>query len=304
MVVPSEEHEPTDTTGEAAPSGESQPASNQLDIVTFNTHGAVDKSGKVQREVGEYLRGATPMIACFQELFYDSELEELDQQLLGSVVSTETFGKVEVAVGKGSAFRRRLVSTARGVAGAGGLSGVAIYSNLPISLTPRPRFCEFRGLPTPDCLSAKGAIAVGFDLGTIEVLVVSTHFCDCDNDRVDGRARSGNIHTIASVIEGQDSPIIVLGDFNIDSRARSGLDVGLMQELMQMDSRSWIELGHKNAEAQGMARPLPTLESGTQTLDHVLCTCDDPMALSLVSYEAINPFGSDHRLVRAVLRFS
>jgi hypothetical protein len=99
---------------------------------------------------------------------------------------------------------------------------------------------------------------------------------------------------------------VIAGDFNIDARATTGLDPGLLDELLTVNGRRWIEAGKQNAMQRTLARPVPTFDEGSATLDLMFAAAGGSMSPALVdgSYRAKDAFASDHRLVRATLRFS
>lgn len=285
----------------AAAAQPSAPPAIELDLVSFNTHGAArDKTPEIHELVGAYLQSNPSAIACFQELFYDDQIAALDTALLGRRVSATSSDGVEVALGDGGVFSRRITPTSRVI----GRSGLSIYTNLPMSAPPR--FAQFGSLPVPDVFAAKGVLAVRVSVNGVDVLVTTTHFCDFANDLVDGRGRRSNIADLAAFVAGETAPLVIVGDFNIDARATTGLDPGLLDELLAIDGREWIEAGTDNGRQRRLARPVPTFGDGSATLDLLFAAAGGSMSPALVSgsYRAKDAFESDHRLVRATLRFS
>jgi hypothetical protein len=279
----------------------SVPRAFDLDLVSFNTHGAArDKTPEVHELVGAYLQNNPSMVACFQELFYDDQIAALDAALLGRRVSVASSNGVDVALGNGGVFGQRITPTSRVI----GRSGLSIYTSLPM-IAPA-RFMKFGSLPIPDVFAAKGVLAVRVSVDGVDVLVTTTHFCDFANDLVDGRGRRSNIADLATFVGNETAPLVIVGDFNIDARATAGLDPGLLDTLLATGGRGWIEAGTQNAAQRKLARPVPTFDDGSATLDLMLATAGGSISPALVSgsYRAKDAFASDHRLVRATLRFS
>jgi endonuclease/exonuclease/phosphatase family metal-dependent hydrolase len=280
-------------TGAAAPL--------RIDIATFNTHGAVDKSGVVQAQVAQYLTQQAPAIICFQELFFEGEVLALDAELLGPNVVRDGAGDIEIARGDGL-YAARVGTTPISIGGAG--AGIAIYTSLPIE---NARFLRFDGLQIPDSLSVKGIVGVEVTVDGTSFVVVNTHFNDDENDRVDGRARRANVRKLGEFLaDAADRRIVVVGDFNLDSSATGGLDAVIFRDLLATAGRTWLEAGMENGRLNGLARPVPTLLGGTRTVDLMLLSGIDGSMPSLVAdtYLARDAFGSDHRLVRATLEFA
>jgi len=276
-----------------------------IDLVTFNTHGAVDKSLMVQHHVGPYLCGQPAAAACFQELFFRPELLALDAELLGQNVELTSTGEIEIATGHGGAYARRVTCTSKGLGGLGGGPGLAIYTSLPFT---NARFFAFDGLQIPDQLAVKGVLAIDIALAGETLVLAATHFNDDENDRVDGRARRANIATLARMlVTARGKPTIVVGDFNLTSGAATGLDALLFQQLMAVAGRKWIEAGVQNARQNALARPVPTVLGSRRSIDLMLCSGGRPtLAASLVkgSYRALSDFTSDHKLVRASIQLT
>jgi endonuclease/exonuclease/phosphatase family metal-dependent hydrolase len=274
----------------------------RLDVATFNTHGAVDRSGIVQANVAQYLQEQTPAIICFQELFFEDERFALDAELLGPGAFREVEGDIEIARNDGGIYSTRVGTTPTGFIGGAG-AGIAIYTSL---LLENARFIRFDGLQVPDSLSVKGILAVDVFTDDASFVIATTHFNDDENDRVDGRARGANIRTLSEFLaDAADRPLIVMGDFNLDASARTGLDATLFRRLFQTAGRSWVEAGLENARQNGLARPAPTIVSGARSIDFMFASGVDGAMPLLVpeSYLARDAFGSDHKLVRATLEF-
>jgi hypothetical protein len=275
----------------------------RLDVVSFNTHGAVDRSGQVQSAVGPFLQRERPLVACFQELFFRDSLEELDRVLLGApVVLEQAAENLELARGSiGGAYRRRVAWVEENVVGAG--AGLAIYTSFPFK---NAKFYRFDGLAVPDQFSIKGVLKIEMTVAGFSFALATTHFNDSENDMVDGRARRANIDTVRRMVEDVgDLPIVLVGDFNINAAAKSGLDVGLFERLLAAGGRRWVEAGMENARQNGLAIPVPTVAGGRACIDFLLGSAPNGrVRLAAGSYRARDPFKSDHRLVRATLELS
>jgi hypothetical protein len=275
----------------------------KLDVVSFNTHGAVDRSGQVQAAVGPFLQRERPLVACFQELFFRDSLEGLDRVLLGTPVVLEQGGEdLEIARGSiGGAYRRRVAWIEQNVVGAG--AGLAIYTSFPFK---NARFYRFDALAVPDLFSIKGVLKIEMTVAGFSFALATTHFNDSENDMVDGRARRANIDTVRRMVEDVgDLPIVLVGDFNINAAAKSGLDVGLFGRLLTAGGRSWVEAGMENARQNGLAVPVPTVAGGRACIDFLLGSAPNGrVRLAAGTYQARDPFKSDHRLVRATMEIS
>ena len=94
----------------APPVARAAAAKLRLDLATFNTHGAVDRSGVVQANVAQYLNDETPAIACFQELFFEDERFALDAELLGNGAAREVSGDIEIARSDNRIYSTRIGS--------------------------------------------------------------------------------------------------------------------------------------------------------------------------------------------------
>lgn len=275
----------------------------RVELTSFNTHGAVDRSGKVEPKVASHLRGARPLVACFQELFFRDELERLDRELLGPVTNRlpGSTDQLEIRGSTGGTFARRVAATRTGLVG-GATAGLAIYTSLPFRAA---RFRSFDGAQIPDVFAVKGVLAIDITFEGFTFVMANTHFHDSDNDDVDGRARRACIRTLGAVLaESAGLPALIVGDFNIDTSAREGLDPGLFARLAAVGGGQFIEAGRENARENGLARPVPTTSSGRKSIDFVLASgAGRGVTLVPGSYRARDDFGSDHRLVRATLEF-
>jgi len=263
----------------------------------------VDRSGVVQANVAQYLLEQTPAIICFQELFFEDERFALDTELLGPGAFREVTGDIEIARNDGGIYSTRVGSTPTALVGGAG-AGIAIYTSL---LVENARFIRFAGLQVPDSLSVKGILAVDVFTDDASFVIATTHFNDDENDQVDGRARDANIRTLSRFLaDAADRPVIVVGDFNLDASARTGLDARLYRRLFETAGRSWLEAGLENARQNDLARPAPTIVSGTRSIDFMFASGVDGAKPSLLpeSYLARDAFGSDHKLVRATLEFA
>jgi hypothetical protein len=272
-------------------------------VVSFNTHGAVDRSGQVQAAVGPFLKAERPLVACFQELFFRESVLQLDRVLLGAeVVLEHPAENLEIARGSiGGVYRRRVAWIEENIVGAG--AGLAIYTSFAFK---NPKFYRFDGLAVPDEFSIKGVLKIEMTIAGFSFALATTHFNDSENDMVDGRARRANIETVRRMVqELGDLPIVLVGDFNINAAARSGLDVGLLQRLLAAGGRTWLEAGIENARQNGLAVPVPTVHGGRSCIDFLLCSAPSGrVSLAAGSYRARDPFKSDHRLVRATMEIS
>lgn len=275
----------------------------RLDVVSFNTHGAVDRSGQVQTAVGPFLRAERPLVACFQELFFRDSLEQLDRVLLENPIALEQPAEdLEIARGStAGAYRRRVAYIEENIAGAG--AGLAIYTSFPFK---NPKFYRFDDLAVPDLFSIKGVLKIEMTIAGFSFALATTHFNDSENDMVDGRARRANIETVRRMVEDVDNlPIVLVGDFNINAAATTGLDRGLLGRLLDAGGRQWLEAGIENARQNGLATPVPTVAQGRACIDLMLCSAPSgQVRLASGSYRAREPFKSDHRLVRATLVLS
>ena len=243
------------------------------------------------------------MVACFQELFFRDGLEQLDRELLADpVVFEQPEENLELARGgTAGAYRRRVAWIEENIAGAG--AGLAIYTSFPFK---NAKFYPFGGLQVPDLFSIKGVLKIEMTIAGFTFVVATTHFNDSENDAVDGRARLANIETVRNLVEDAgDLPIVLVGDFNINAAARSGLDLGLFRNLMAAGGRQWVEAGAENARQNNLAVPVPTVANGRACIDFMLGSAPSGrVSMAAGTYRARDLFQSDHRLVRATMEFS
>jgi hypothetical protein len=293
----------------------------RLGVSTFNIHG-------VQRNTAQAVIAAStahliadrPDIACFQEVFYADQLAALDAALLGPApaISRLAGGTIEEARSSTgtNAYQVRVSSPTGGIFGVAPPAGVVLYTSLPRG---NYRFRQFAGGAMPDVLANKGVVGMHVVKNNVVLFVAGTHLNDSENDRVDGRARRGDLATIGRlVLENRrvtrqgaliEIASLVLGDFNIDASKRTGLDGVLFNDhACRMGSLAWDEAGWENATHNTLARPVPTtVPAPPVTIDLVLtCAAENGPDPYLVrgSYRARDDFGSDHRMVRAELEFA
>jgi endonuclease/exonuclease/phosphatase family metal-dependent hydrolase len=275
-------------------------------VASFNTHGAIDRSGNVERNISAFLSVERPPFVGFQEVFFKGQRERLDKGLLGrtrTLVSNN--GKTEVLRGQGGAYAHRVASVAASKFNA--TAGLALYSRFPFT---KPRFFEFDGAQVPDKFALKGVLTVEVNLNGFKFILAVTHFHDSANDKVDGRARKANIKTVGQGLAGSSHlPVVLVGDFNIDARARGTgkLDDTLFKELMKTRNRRWLEAGQEFARLNGFAQPPPTVSSGGARIDFMLASpaARRPLvSLAHGTYEVGGDFTSDHRLLRSTLVFT
>jgi hypothetical protein len=129
--------------------------------------------------------------------------------------------------------------------------------------------------------------------------LLDTHFHDYSND-AQGGARRNNIQALTSVVRWIDQnwrvPIVVVGDFNIDSRAAHQLtpsvETVLYRELISVrmaPGSFWFDV---NARAHA-PMPLATQNGGGRAIDHhLLSRSSGTSAHTFRTFVA----GSDHQL--------
>jgi len=161
-------------------------------------------------------------------------------------------------------------------------------------------FSPFRGGEVPDRFANKGVLAALVRTpGQPRRAVVATHFHDYSNDAW-GRARNNNLDVLSSSVswikKNWKVPIVLLGDFNINSKAAYAhahdayhrLYSRLVRLTMARDAAWW----DVNARFTAL-QPMATHGNG-KAIDHHLGS--DPGVAAVPMFQALPGAGSDHLL--------
>lgn len=151
----------------------------------------------------------------------------------------------------------------------------------------------------PDKFASKGLLAALVDQpdGT-SATFVCTHLHNNDNDRgANGRARFQQLDELAGwlkrMIEIWHAPVYLLGDFNIDARSQSPVEMTLYDRLVSLAGVAWNDL---NLVAHA-GKVVPTLRDADETLDHHLASRRPDTPVKFVTLPiGSGKSGSDHRL--------
>jgi hypothetical protein len=169
-------------------------------------------------------------------------------------------------------------------------------------------FTPFRGGYVPDSFAKKGMIAAHVvPPGLSARAIVNTHFHDFSNDEYGG-ARQNHIEQLASVVNWINAnwrvPIMLIGDFNIDSRSvylapQPTVETVLYNKLVSIGKSGgnfWYDV---NANVNGF-QPIPTQSDAEGAIDLHLLWDDagrSDVRFDRFRFEAGGPAFSDHRLV-------
>jgi len=169
-------------------------------------------------------------------------------------------------------------------------------------------FVRFRGGYVPDSFAKKGMLAARvIPPGRGARAIVNTHFHDFSNDAFGG-ARRNHLEQLASTLKWIQTnwrvPIVLIGDFNIDSRAaytttQPTIETVLYRKLASIAKRAGAWWHDVNAHANQF-KPVPTQASQNGAIDlHLLSDAANKAGLrfdSLVVAQQTKPPFSDHRL--------
>jgi hypothetical protein len=273
-------------------------------VASFNVFG-IDEAHDVPRFLDQgfgHLPASTAALLGigFQEVWFRSQLSALLDRLLSGARQTVSFTRVTAHRSASSPYRCLIPNLP--AVGIPGIRTLELSSGLVLCVKGTVRdafFTRFRGGFSPDSFSNKGVLAalVQGPLGTYALL--DTHFHDYSNDALGG-ARRNNIQALASVVRWIDEswrvPLVVVGDFNIDSRVAHQVtptvEGVLYRELIgvrKAPGSFWFDV---NARAHA-PMPIATQNGGGRAIDHHLLSTG--AGTSGHTFQTF-PSGSDHQL--------
>lgn len=280
-------------------------------IASFNVWG-VDIAHDVPGFLDQALEHAGPTVpnliaVGFQEVWQTSQFYAVLDRWAGAERRLLSLSQVHMYYSRKSPQWKCLLPKLP-KAGVPGIMELELSSGLMLCVKGTVKdtfFTKFRGGYTPDSAANKGILAA---LVAPENLaphaILTTHFHDYSNDPLGG-ARRNNIETLANVVHWIDdnwhAPIIVVGDFNIDSisahAVEPSVDTMLYRALLTVRKSGgawWFDV---NARANA-PRPVNTMNrtSNLKAIDlHLLSSGEG------TSFHTFEPFpcGSDHQLVRS-----
>jgi hypothetical protein len=276
----------------------------RVSVASFNVFG-IDEAHDVPRflDLGfSHLPAASSELlgVGFQEVWFRSQLAALLDRLLSGQRQTTSFTRVTAHRSASSPYRC-LIPNLPSV-GIPGIRTLELSSGLVLAVKGTVKdafFTRFRGGFSPDAFSNKGVLSalVQGPLGTYALL--DTHFHDYSND-AQGGARRNNLQALASVVRWIDEnwrvPIVLVGDFNIDSRAAHqvapSVETVLYRELISVRKAPgafWFDI---NARAHA-PMPVETQNGGGRAIDHHLLS--QSAGTSQHTFQTFAA-GSDHRL--------
>ncbi len=234
------------------------PISASLDVLTYNTWGlpepvARDRAGRMPR-IAAMVREEPADLVGLQEVWRGS-LSLLDLDLLRSDER--------------------------------GDNGLALVTPHPVS---EQRVVAFDAETGTDRLKAKGALASTVRLPELgETRVVVTHLQAGPGERA-ARVRERQVETVLALVEGEERPVILMGDFNLHHGSEDDARV----------ERRLSTLGFADvAEQQG--DPRPTYIGKDERFDRILVRAGPRRCLTPLSVDVPQIDLSDHLPVRATL---
>ena len=283
-------------------------------VASFNVWGidGKDVTNAVDAAVAQ-VGPATPGILAvgFQEVWFRHQLAPILQRWVGLAENVSRYVDLECRYSDRVPGWKCLVPTA-GSAGIPGLRELELGSGLALLVKGSIRdafFVKFRGGYVPDSFAHKGMIAAYVaPNGLPPRAIVNTHFHDISNDKYGG-ARQNHLEQLASVVKYIDIywrvPTIIVGDFNIDSRAayRDGnptVERVLYNRLVTTGKPAgtfWFDV---NAQCNGF-KPVPTQSDVDGAIDIHLVSDGRPernFQFERFRFAASGgPVFSDHRLI-------
>jgi Endonuclease/Exonuclease/phosphatase family len=284
-------------------------------IASFNIWGidGKDVTDAVEAARGEVGPSSSDVIAIgFQEVWFQHQLDPILTRWVGGGDLESQYVNLTCRYSASSPGWKCLVPTV-GSAGIPGLRELELGSGLALCVRGSIRdafFSQFRGGYTPDSFAKKGMIAVNVvPPGLPARAIVSTHFHDLSNDAYGG-ARQNHLEQLSSVVNWINAnwrvSTVVIGDFNIDSRAayldpQPTVEKVLYNKLVStaMSGGSfWYDV---NANANAF-EPLPTQSDAAGAIDiHLLSDSAGKSNIQFdrFRFESNGVAFSDHQMVRS-----
>ena len=282
-------------------------------VASFNVWGidGKDVTNAVEAAVAEVGPSTAGIVAIgFQEVWFHHQLRPILQRWVGLADNVSRYVGLECRYSDRVPGWKCLVPIA-GSAGIPGLRELELGSGLALCVKGSIRdafFVRFRGGYVPDSFAHKGMIAAYVaPTGLPPCAIVNTHFHDISNDTYGG-ARQNHLEQLASVVKYIDVywrvPTIIVGDFNIDSRAayRQGnptVERVLYNRLVSLGKPAgtfWFDV---NARCNGLT-PLPTQSDADGAIDiHLVPDGQPKKNYQFERFRFANggPAFSDHQLI-------